>query len=138
LIERSRARRQTLEQADHLMIGAALVATADRSQSPVELSRRDRILSQVSLRADLDTRSALKTYDRYATLIDEDFAAGRAEAMRQLGAFSGDRAEAAELVRGCLSIARADQQFSAEERSIVEEICRAVGADPQEFGVYDL
>ena len=42
------------------------------------------------------------------------------------------------LVRACLAIGHADRDFSARERSVVEEICRQVGLDPAELGVYDI
>jgi tellurite resistance protein TerB len=137
-IDRYRARNRDRDFADLLMTGVALVAMADRDQGRAELQRRDRMLARLSARLDLDVHSALHTYDRVAERIASDPAGGRADAMGRLADFEGSRAQAAELVRGCLAIARSDRSFSAEERSVVEEICRAVRVDPRDFGVYDL
>jgi tellurite resistance protein len=120
------------------MAGVALVATADRDQHRSELVTRDRILERLTHLQPVSRNSAVATYDEYARLLNEDPVAGRERLMLRLSEFRGTTEEADTLVRACLAVGHADLDFSASERSVVEQVCRVLGADPHEFGVYDI
>jgi tellurite resistance protein TerB len=76
-----------------------------------------------------DPDQALMLYTRHVDRIRRDFDAGKQEAMQAIGACRGD-VEAAELIlRVGVAIAKADRQFTASERSMIEEISRAVGIE---------
>jgi len=58
--------------------------------------------------------------------------------LAKIGAFEGSREDARSLISACLAIGHADSDFSAPERSVVEQICHRLGVDPAELGVYDI
>jgi len=120
------------------MAGTALVALADRDERLSELMARDRVLARLSDLLPVNMREAVALYEKYARRLDEQPEEGRREAMEKIAAFQGTRQDALLLVRACLAIGRADSDFSARERSVVEEICRQVDIDPGELGVYDI
>jgi tellurite resistance protein len=120
------------------MAGTALVAHADRDERLSELVARDRILARLADLLPLNTRDAVALYERYARRLDDQPDAGRREVLEKIGGFDGSRDDLLILVRACLAIGHADRDFSARERSVVEEICRQVGIDPAELGVYDI
>lgn len=121
-----------------VMAGTALVALADRDERLSELMARDRVLARLSDLLPVNMREAVALYEKYARRLDEQPEEGRREAMEKIAAFQGTRQDALLLVRACLAIGRADSDFSARERSVVEEICRQVDIDPGELGVYDI
>lgn len=121
-----------------VMAGTALVAYADRDERLSELVARDRILARLADLLPFNTRDAVALYERYARRLDAQPDAGRREALEKIGAFDGSPDDLLILVRACLAIGHADRDFSARERSVVEEICRQVGIDPAELGVYDI
>lgn len=121
-----------------VMAGTALVALADRDERLSELMARDRVLARLSDLLPVNMRDAVALYEKYARRLDEQPEEGRREAMEKIAAFQGTRQDALLLVRACLAIGRADSDFSARERSVVEEICRQVDIDPGELGVYDI
>ena len=65
--------------------------------------------------------------------LDDDPEAGRRQILEKIGGFQGSRDDVLALIRACLAIGRADSDFSARERSAVEEICRQAGTqfDPK-------
>ena len=121
-----------------VMAGTALVALADRDERLSELMARDRVLSRLTELLPVSTREAVALYEKYARRLDEQPDAGRREAMEQIAAFQGTQDDALVLIRACLAIGHADSDFSARERSVVEEICRQVSVDPAGLGVYDI
>lgn len=133
---RERSRQKAF--VDLVMAGVALVATADQEQQRSELVTRERILGRLTHLQPVDRNSAVVAYDQYARLLEEDPVAGREKLMARLSKFRGTAEEASTLVRACLAVGHADLDFSASERSVVERICRVLGADPHKFGVYDI
>ncbi|MDG2333709.1 MAG: tellurite resistance TerB family protein [Myxococcota bacterium] len=133
-----RERSQQKAFVDLLMAGVALVATADRDQHRSELVTRERILGRLTHLQPVDRNSAVATYDQYARQLSEDPVAGREGLMAKLSKFRGTTEEAGTLIRACLAVGHADLDFSPAERSVVEQVCRVLGTDPHEFGVYDI
>jgi tellurite resistance protein TerB len=123
---------------DAVMAAAALVALADRDHRLSELVTRDRVLSRLGELKPVSVRDAVETYDRHARALIDDPDRSRQEIFKLLGEFSGDSEEVTTLVRACLAIGHADTDFSPRERSVVEQICGAIGVDPGELGVYDI
>lgn len=133
-----RARSRQKAFLEVVMAGTALVALADRDERLSELVARDRVLSRLGDLLPVDARDAVAVYERYARRLDEHPERGRQEVLAKIGAFEGSREDTLSLIRACLAIGHADSDFSARERSVVEEICRQVGVDPGELGVYDI
>lgn len=123
---------------DVVMAGTALVAMADRDERLSELIARDRVLTRLADLQPVNTRDAVTLYERYSRLLDEDPEDGRRQVLEKIGSFEGSRDDVLALIRACLAIGHADSDFSARERSVVEEICRQAGVDPAELGVYDI
>ena len=132
--ERSRHR----EFVDVVMAGAALVARADRDERLSELVARDRVLARLTDLQWFDVHDAVTAYERTSRLLRKDADNGRRQVLDRIAAFHGDREEKVTLVRACLAIGHADSDFSAPERSVVEQICHQLGVDPGELGVYDI
>lgn len=133
-IERSHQK----EYVEAMMAGAALVAMADRDQRLSELVTRDQVLERLGELQPVNTRDAVDMYDRHARAIADDFETGRRAVVALLSKFEGRHEELVTLVRACMAIGHADSDFSPKERSVVELICKTVGVDPQELGVYDI
>ena len=123
---------------DVVMAASAMVALADRDHRLSELVTRDRVLSRLGELQPVSIRNAVETYDRHARALIDDPDRSRQEIFKLLGEFSGDGEEMTTLVRACLAIGHADTDFSPRERSVVEQICGAVGVDPGDLGVYDI
>jgi tellurite resistance protein len=133
---RQRGRQRDFVEAT--MAGCALVALADKEQRLAELLTRDRVLTRVDEMRTFDHQRALEFYDHYAQAIQADPAAGRSRVLDKIAPLRSDRQSAELLVRICIAIGRADQTFSAQERSVVEAVCRALDIHPGDLNVYDL
>lgn len=123
---------------DLVMAGAALVAWADRDERLSELVARDRVLGRLSDLEWFDIRDAVEAYEKHSRQLRRDAEDSRQQILEKIAEFDGDRDERLTLVRACLAIGRADNDFSAPERSIVEQICDQLRVDPGELGVYDI
>ncbi len=120
------------------MAGAALVARADRDERLSELIARDRVLARLTDLQWLDVDDAIAAYERHSRLLDKNAELGKRQVLDKITGFEGNRNERLTLVRACLAIGRADNDFSAPERSVVEQICHQLGVDAGELGVYDI
>lgn len=123
---------------DTTMAACALVALADDDHRLSELVARDRILHHLDLERTVDVNRAVAAYEKYSRLVETGGATGRKTLLEIVAGVKGDRERSEKLVRVCIAIGRADQQFSPRERSVVEDICHALGLHPADLGVYDL
>ncbi|MGD8976910.1 MAG: TerB family tellurite resistance protein [Gammaproteobacteria bacterium] len=133
---RQRSRHKSFVEA--AMAACAMVAMADEDQRLSELITRDRVLVRIDELGSLDHQQAVALYDEHSKRIQRDPARGREQALQVIGAFAGDRDSSELLVQICVAVGRADQTFSATERSVVEIICRRLNLHPGDLGVYDL
>lgn len=133
---RQRSRHKSFVEA--AMAACAMVAMADEDQRLSELITRDRVLVRIDELRSIDHQQAVALYDDYSSRIQRDPASGREQALQVIGAFADDRESSELLVRMCVAVGRADQTFSATERSVVEVICRQLNLHPGDLGVYDL
>ena len=133
---RQRSRHKSFVEA--AMAACAMVAMADEDQRLSELITRDRVLVRIDELGSIDHQQAVALYDDYSKRIQRDPVLGREQALQVIVAFAGDRESSELLVRMCVAVGRADQAFSATERSVVEIICRRLNLHPGDLGVYDL
>jgi len=133
---RQRSRHKSFVEA--AMAACAMVAMADEDQRLSELITRDRVLVRIDELRSIDHEQAVALYDDYSQRIQRDPARGREQALQVIAAFADDRESSELLVRMCVAVGRADQSFSATERSVVEIICRQLNLHPGDLGVYDL
>ena len=96
------------------------------------------LLAMVADGNEADVNRAVAAYERYSKLLESDRAAGRKALLEIVAGVKGDREKSEQLIRLSIAVGRADQQFSARERSVVEDICQALGLHPADLGVYDL
>ena len=125
--ERSRHR----DFVDVVMAGAALVARADRDERLAELVARDRVLARLTDLQWFDVHDAVTAYEQHSRLLGKNAESGKRQLLDKITEFGGDRSERVTLVRACLAV-------RVPERSVVEQICSALGVDPGELGVYDI
>lgn len=123
---------------DTAMAACALVALADDDHRLSELTARDRILHLLDQERSVDVDRAVAAYQRYSKLLESGGAAARKTLLAIVAGVKGDREKSEQLVGLSIAVGRADQQFSARERSVVEDICDALGLHPADLGVYDL
>ena len=133
---RERSKHKTFVEA--AMAACAMVALADEEQRLSELITRDRVLVRIDELRSINHDQAVSVYDSFAHQICDDPEAGRARAMASIGALAGDPEAAGLVVRMCVAIGRADQDFTARERGMVEAICRQLDVHPGDFDVYDI
>ncbi len=133
---RQRSRHKSFVEA--AMAACAMVAMADEDQRLSELITRDRVLVRIDELGSIDHQQAVALYDDYSKRIQRDPASGREQALQLIANFADDRDSSELLVRMCVAVGRADQAFSARERSVVEMICRRLNLHPGDLGVYDL
>jgi tellurite resistance protein len=123
---------------DLVMAGAALVARADGDERLSELVARDQVLERLTDLQWFDIAHAVEAYEKHSRLLIKNADGGRRQILEKIAQFDGDRNDRLALVRACLAIGQADSDFSAPERSVVEQICHQLGVDPGELGVYDI
>ena len=123
---------------DAAMAACVLVALADDDHRLSELTARDRVLHHLDRERAIDVQRAVGTYERYTQLLKSDRPSGKQTLLDIVGGLKADPAAAERLIRVCLTVGHADQQFSARERAVVEDICEVLGLHPGDMGVYDL
>jgi tellurite resistance protein len=126
------------EFVDAAMAACVLVALADEDHRLSELTARDRVLHHMDQERSIDVKRAVATYERYTQLLQTDRPSGKRTLLDVIAALKPDPAAAERLVRVCLTVGHADQQFSARERAVVEDICEILGLHPGDIGVYDI
>lgn len=109
-----------------MMAGCALVATADGSVSLSERSRIDRIFESVGELEIFNPHEAVNRFNDYAESIVADAESGLREALVMIAEFAGDNAHARLLLRACIAVSLADDDFRPEERTRIADICDAL------------
>ena len=137
-VGRMRAGSRHRDFVDTTMAACALVALADDDHRLSELIARDRILHHLDQERTVDVNRAVAAYERYSKLLETEGSAGRKNLLDIVASVRGDRQKSEQLIRVSIAVGRADQQFSAKERSVVEDICDALGLHPADLGVYDI
>ena len=137
-VGRIRADSRHRDFVDTTMAACALVALADDDHRLSELVARDRIIHLMDRERTVDDNRAVAAYERYAKLLETERATGRKTLLEIVAGMKGDREKSERLIHLSIAVGRADQQFSARERSVVEDICHALGLHPADLGVYDI
>ena len=137
-VGRIRADSRHRDFVDTTMAACALVALADDDHRLSELVARDRIIHLLDRERTVDVNRAVAAYERYSKLLETERATGRKTLLEIVAGMKGDREKSERLIHLSIAVGRADQQFSARERSVVEDICHALGLHPADLGVYDI
>lgn len=111
------------------MAVSALLAMADGEVSISEHLARDYVLDNVRELNIYDVHKAVDMFRSYAEAIKADRKAGKEKALNIIAKFSGDTAHATVLIRAGVLIAKADGNFSKEEKKIIGELCHMLQLD---------
>ncbi|MDJ0950188.1 MAG: TerB family tellurite resistance protein [Alphaproteobacteria bacterium] len=125
-------RRPFLEAA---MAASALVAAADGKITFSETSRVDDIVRHLSMLKVFDVHESLDLFQDYIAAIQEDAAAGKAQALEAVANGAKDHELSVLLVRLCAAISQADGEFHPTERDVIVEICHVLGLRPEDLDI---
>lgn len=114
---------------DAAMAASALVADADGEVSLAELLSRDQILSRVEALQAFDSNAAVEIFRSYVAAIEADRKLGQEAALAAVAKFGNDPDIAQLLLRAATAIAKADAEFSDEERRVIAQLCEALGME---------
>lgn len=118
---------------DALVAGCALVSLADGVIDPEEKAKMlDYFRNSEEMRS-MDIYKVENRFNYYVQRLQSDFMLGKVEALRAIGKIHQKPDAARLLVRLCCAIGYADGEFSHTEKQIVDEICRELSLNPNEF-----
>lgn len=120
---------------DAAMAASALVAMADGEVSLSEQVTLDQVLETVQELRIYDPHAAVDLYKDHVDALAADSFAARERILKTVAKLAGDEAAGSVLIRACVAIAKADEDFSPPEQVAVRELCRALGRDPAGFGL---
>lgn len=115
------------------MASCALIAIADGVVTLSERSRVDQILERLDELRFFDVHEAVNLFNDFVAGIEQDHDKGRQDALAAVAKMKGERAEARLLIRICIAVSWADDEFPESERHEVEAVCRLLGFEPAEF-----
>lgn len=113
--------------------GCAMVAFADGMVHPDELAKMihyTRIDETLSL---FDPTLILDLFDRYIEEFEFDFRFGKMKALKNIGQIGENPEQARLIVLVCCAVAKADDKFDNDEKTVIREICMKLGMNPDEF-----
>ena len=111
------------------MAASALVAMADRRIATSESLAVQVVLTGAELLKGCDRELALDLYTDHVDRIRADFEQGKEDALEAIRACADDIQAAELIIRAGIAIAKADREFSAVERAMIDDICEAAGIE---------
>ena len=111
------------------MAASALLALADEEVLISERLALDYVLENVGELKIFDVHKAVDMFRDHVEAIQRDNVAGRERVSKALARFSGDEHAAHVLINACVFIAKADGDFSEQEKQVVTELCRVLRMD---------
>jgi tellurite resistance protein TerB len=121
----------TKDQLDRVIASAVLIAYADGSCDPEEKQKAVKVV-QAKL-PHFQARDIADSWARAESVIDLGFDFGKPDLIKQISAAQGDEADL--LLRVGILIGGADGDFDDNEKAIVKEMCKALGASPSDYGL---
>ena len=118
--------REFLEAA---MGASALLATADGEVSFAELMARDYLLDRVDILHMFDPGEAADLFRSYVETIQEDADLGLSKVVEAVSKLSEDTELAPLLLKVCMVMCKADDDFSQREHVILEDLCSVLGLE---------
>ena len=115
---------------DASMAASALLALADGEISFAELMARDYVLDRLRELHVFAPNEAAEAFRTYAQALQADTRTGKARALSAVQELTSDPELGMRLIRICLTIAKADRDFNAQERAVIAELCQVLGLDP--------
>ena len=120
---------------DAAMAASALVSMADGDANITEYSILDQALETIEALRIYHPHEAMDLYGDYIEGLRTDPAETRRKIMQSIERIRGDRDAAELLIRLCLAIGKADEDFSEPEMAVIAELRRVLALDDKPFGL---
>ncbi len=117
------------------MAASALVAAADGEVNITELNMIDQALETIHELHIYDPHDAVDIYRDYTDALYKNPAATRDKALKAVSKIADDKQAARLLIKVCVAIGKSDEDFSAEEKAVITELCTALALDRDELGL---
>jgi len=115
------------------MAASALVAMADGEVNFSELATIDQVLETVQQLRIYDPHTAVNIYRDYIDHLREDEKEARRQAFQAVERLAGDEDGARLVIRVCVAIGKADDDFNAPEKEMILDLCATLAIPPTEF-----
>jgi tellurite resistance protein len=135
LLDKRRDRVRGRQFLEAVMAAAAHVAAADGETSFAELLGRDllgrdHVLKSVSELQVFEVQPAVTLFEEYADALQQDAVAGESRVFASVANVAGDIELGQALLGACVTIARADANFSQAEVDAIARLSDALGIEP--------
>ncbi len=120
---------------DATMAASALVSMADGDVNITELNILDQALETIQELNIYDAHDAMDLYRDYLDELRDDPGATRDNIMQAVGKVREDQHAALLLIRVCVAIGKADEDFSEPEKAVIMELCQRLALDSGELGL---
>ena len=120
---------------DATMAASALVSLADGDANITELNILDQALETIQELKIYDPHDAMDLYRDYIDGLRDDPGATRDKIMQAVGKVQEDQHAALLLIRVCVAIGKADEDFSEPEKAVIMELCQRLALDSGELGL---
>lgn len=120
---------------DATMAASALVSMADGDANITELNTLDQALETLQELRLYDPHEAMDLYRDYLDGLRDDPGATRGKIIQVVGKIREDQHAARLLVRVCVAIGKADEDFSEPEKAVIIELCETLALDSDELGL---
>ena len=118
---------------DATMAASALVSLADGDANITELNILDQALETIQELKIYDPHDAMNLYRDYIDGLREDPGTTRNKIMQAVGKIQDDQHAARLLIRVCVAIGKADDNFSEPEKEVITELCQILALDDDEL-----
>lgn len=120
---------------DATMAASALVSMADGDANITELNILDQALETIQELRIYDPHDALDLYRDYLEGLRQDPAGTREKIMQAIGKLRDDEHAAMLLIRVCVAIGKADENFSEPEKAVIQDLCGSLTLDCNALGL---
>jgi tellurite resistance protein len=117
------------------MAASALMALADGDVNLTELNIIDQALEAIHELIIYDPHDAVDIYRDYMDDLRSNPARARIDILEEVGEIADDPRAARLLVRVCVAIAKADDDFTAKEKAVIADLCDALRLKPADVGL---
>ena len=100
-----------------------------------EMQHGRRILETIQELNIYDAHDAMDLYRDYLDELRDDPGATRDKIMQAVGRIEDNQHAARLLIRVCVAIGKADEDFSEPEKAVIMELCQRLALDSRELGL---
>jgi tellurite resistance protein TerB len=111
----------------------ALIACADDALGDREIERYRELLKSSEACRGFEIEGLVKRFHEIADSLLDDFAAGKHRALEAIARVSGDERSSRLVIQAAQIAIVADGQLDEVEETMLAEICRTLGVDPEDY-----